>query len=68
MMLHLLDKQTFAQIEKYAEFKTFTKGDYLFCQDQVCKRIYWIKEGICRKYYLHDGKEITTEILLKITF
>lgn len=68
IMINLLDKQTFAQIQKYIEVKTFPKGGYLFRQDEVCKRIYWIKKGICRKYYLHDGKEITTEILFENNF
>lgn len=67
-MLHTIDHQVFTQIEEHIEIKTFSKGDYLFRQDEVCKRIFWIKKGICRKFYLHDGKEITTEILFEDNF
>lgn len=63
-----LNKEIFADIETYVKKQVFSKGDYLFRQDQVCKRIFWIRKGICRKYYLHDGKEITTEFLFEDNF
>lgn len=67
-MLQNIDQKTFDQIEKHINVKVFSKGDYLFQQHEVCKRIFWIKKGICRKFYLHDGKEITTEILFEDNF
>ncbi len=42
--------------------KVFKKGDYLLHEGDVCKKSYWIEKGIARKYYLNDGKEITTEL------
>lgn len=48
--------------------KYFEKGDYLFQQDEVCQKMFFIKSGICRKYYLNDGKEITTEFLFPENF
>lgn len=67
-MLQLIDPKIVAQIEKHIDVKVFAKGDYLFRQDEICKRIFWIKKGICRKFYLHDDKEITTEILFEDSF
>ncbi|WP_294205379.1 Crp/Fnr family transcriptional regulator [uncultured Chryseobacterium sp.] len=62
-MLSTLDPKIFSSIEENAEHRDFRKGEYLFHQDEVCRKIFWIRKGICRNYYLHDGKEITTEIL-----
>jgi CRP-like cAMP-binding protein len=42
--------------------KVFKKGDYLLREGDVCKKSCWIEKGIARKYYLNDGKEITTEL------
>lgn len=67
-MFNFLSDQTFANIEKYVETKRIRKGDFLFQQDEVCKMIFGIKKGICRKYFLHDGKEITTEFLFEDNF
>ncbi len=48
--------------ESIAYLKTYKKGDFLLQQDEICKKSYLIEKGIARKYYLHDGKEITTEL------
>jgi CRP-like cAMP-binding protein len=42
--------------------KEFKKGDYLLREGDVCKKSCFIEKGIARKYYLNDGKEITTEL------
>jgi CRP-like cAMP-binding protein len=42
--------------------KEFKKGDYLLREGQVCKKSCSIENGIARKFYLNDGKEITTEL------
>lgn len=40
----------------------FTKGDYMLRQGDVCRYSYLIESGLARKYYLIDGREITTDI------
>lgn len=41
--------------------QVFTKGDYLLKQGDVCRYSYQLDTGLARKYYLVDGREITTE-------
>lgn len=39
----------------------YTKGDYLLKQGDVCRYSYQLEAGLARKFYLVDGREITTE-------
>jgi CRP-like cAMP-binding protein len=57
-----LDPDTLTALSTISVEKTFKKGDFLLRQGEVCKKSYWIEKGIARKYYLNDGKEITTEL------
>ena len=57
-----LDFKTLLALENISITKTYKKGDFLLQQDQICKNSYFIAEGIARKFYLNDGKEITTEL------
>jgi CRP-like cAMP-binding protein len=57
-----LDTQTLTALNAISVQKIFKKGDFLLRQNQVCKKSYWIEKGVARKYYLNDGKEITTEL------
>ncbi len=57
-----LDKATLTALNEISAVKILKKGDFLLRQDEVCKKSYWIEKGVARKYYLNDGKEITTEL------
>jgi CRP-like cAMP-binding protein len=57
-----LDTETLTALNAISVEKMFKKGDFLLQQDEVCKKSYWIEKGVARKYYLNDGKEITTEL------
>jgi CRP-like cAMP-binding protein len=57
-----LDPETLTALNAVSVEKKFKKGDFLLRQDEICKKSYWIEKGIARKYYLNDGKEITTEL------
>jgi CRP-like cAMP-binding protein len=57
-----LDNKTLHMLESISITKTYKKGEYLLQQDQTCKNSYLISEGMVRKFYLNDGKEITTEL------
>ncbi|QIK59186.1 Crp/Fnr family transcriptional regulator [Dysgonomonas sp. HDW5A] len=67
-LLNLLRTEFLESIDNYSEIKSFAKGDFLFRQENICKNLFWIKKGICRRYYLHNGKEITTEFLFADDF
>jgi CRP-like cAMP-binding protein len=57
-----LDTETLTALNSISVEKIFKKGDFLLRQDEICKKSFWIEKGIARKYYLNDGKEITTEL------
>jgi CRP-like cAMP-binding protein len=57
-----LDTETLTALNTISVEKIFKKGDFLLRQDEVCKKSYWIEKGIARKFYLNEGKEITTEV------
>jgi CRP-like cAMP-binding protein len=60
--INQLDSKTLEILESISHTKTYKKGEYLLQQDQICKNSYFIENGIARKFYLNDGKEITTEL------
>lgn len=51
-----------AELEGVFGDKRFSKGSYLLRPGQVCTAHLLIKEGIARKFYFSEQKEITTEI------
>lgn len=63
--LKKLDHTTLSELEGCAMIKTFKKGDFLLKQDQICRYSFQIEDGVARKYYLNDGKEITTELFFE---
>lgn len=53
-------------LDQITHRKTFSKGEYLLKQDEVCRHSFFIESGVARKYYLTpDGKEINTELLFE---
>ncbi len=58
-----LDNDTLSALQDISQTKTYRKGEFLLRQDEVCRYSFSIREGILRKFYLNDGKEITTELL-----
>lgn len=60
-----LDKDTFSVLKDISKTKTYKKGDFLLRQDEVCRHSFTIIEGVLRKFYLNNGKEITTEFFFK---
>jgi len=57
-----LDLKTLAVLESISSTKKIKKGEYLLQQGEICKKSYFIEQGIARKFYLNDGKEITTAL------
>ena len=60
-----LDPSTLSGLEACATVKTVKKGDFLLRQYQICRYSFQIEAGVARKYYLNDGKEITTELFFE---
>jgi len=57
-----LPLEVLAELEAVFVDKKFSKGSYLLRPGQVCTSHLLIKEGIARKFYTCNDKEITTEI------
>jgi CRP-like cAMP-binding protein len=57
-----LDNDTLTALHSISSEKKYKKGDLLLRQNEICGKSYLIISGIARKYYLNDGKEITTEL------
>jgi hypothetical protein len=57
-----LDHAILTELEAVFVDKNFSKGSYLLRPGQICTAHLLIKEGIARKFYSHNDKEITTEI------
>jgi CRP-like cAMP-binding protein len=61
LFIERLDKDTFAKLTAISKTKSYKKGDFLLRQGEVCRYSFSIEKGILRKFYLNDGKEVTTE-------
>jgi CRP-like cAMP-binding protein len=60
-----LDAETSAALQSISSEKRFKKGEILLNQTEICTKSYLINSGIARKYYLNEGKEITTELFFE---
>jgi CRP-like cAMP-binding protein len=60
-----LDSDSLEILQSISSEKIFKKGDFLLKQDQICTKSFFIQSGVIRKFYLDDGKEITTELLFE---
>lgn len=47
---------------------TVNKGDKILEEGKICKSIYFIEQGLCRAYYIIDGKEINTQFFFERDF
>jgi CRP-like cAMP-binding protein len=63
--LHALDENTRAALTEVNSIKKYKKGSYLLQQGEVCKNSFLIQQGVARKFYLTEGKEITTELFFE---
>ncbi|MDP1813655.1 MAG: Crp/Fnr family transcriptional regulator [Leadbetterella sp.] len=60
-----LDNDTLNTLQSISSEKIYKKGDLLLRQNEVCTKSYLVISGIARKYYLYDGKEVTTELFFE---
>jgi CRP-like cAMP-binding protein len=60
--INALDNETLTALQSISSEKKYKKGELLLRQNEICGKSYLLIDGIARKYYLNDCKEITTEI------
>jgi CRP-like cAMP-binding protein len=51
-----------SKLKLYTEKQVFGKNKFILSLGQRCDYIWFLKKGMVRKYYLHEGREITTWI------
>jgi CRP-like cAMP-binding protein len=54
-----LKLDTISEIMKFTEVRTVSKGEYAIEQDKVSRHLIFIRKGIMRMGFLHDGREDT---------
>lgn len=57
-----LDNAAKTALNELAEIEHFSKNEFILEQGQRCNKIWFLKRGMVRKYYLNDGKEKTVWI------
>ncbi len=57
-----LDQEAIRFLKKYAGFEIFRKNQFILKPDQYCNKVWFIKSGMVRNYYLNDSNEITSWI------
>jgi CRP-like cAMP-binding protein len=57
--LETLDEQASRAVEKVSIEKTFKKGDLLLKQGEICRYSFGIINGVARKFYYGEKKEMT---------
>lgn len=59
--LQSLDEKSSRSLDQTTELRLYKRNEYLLRARDVCKSSFQLIEGLARKFYLNDGKEITTE-------
>lgn len=57
-----LNNDAITALYAYASFQHYKKNQLIIRLGQRCDYIWFLKSGMVRKYYLHEGKEITSWI------
>ncbi|WP_346863258.1 Crp/Fnr family transcriptional regulator [uncultured Draconibacterium sp.] len=57
-----LDDKAVQALYQLAETEHYSKNQHILEQGERCTKIWFLKTGMVRKYYLSDGKEITSWI------
>ncbi len=57
-----LSSETINELKELARLETYEKDEYILEAGRHCNKIWFLKSGMVRKYYVHDGKEITVWI------
>jgi len=57
-----LDEEAIEALHRLAEVEHYKKNQYILEPGQLCHKIWFLQKGLVRKFYLHDGEEITTWI------
>lgn len=54
-----ISNEELSDVLTYFNMECYAKKDLIIRKGQVCNKLYFIKTGLARSYYLKDGKEVT---------
>ncbi len=54
-----LDSETESAIKNKLFFESYSKNDFLLKPGQICSKLYFIKSGMIKKYFIYNDKEMT---------
>lgn len=54
-----LDLETEQAVRKYFVEEKFQRGEFVISEGKICSKIYFIKSGLVRRFYVEDGIEVT---------
>lgn len=54
-----LDAETEGAIKNQFEEEVFRKNEFMVEEGKICTKLYFIKSGLIRRFYLRDGVEMT---------
>ena len=57
-----LDTDSVNQLHALAQIEHYSKNQLILEAGQRCNKIWFLKSGMVRKFYLHDGNEVSTWI------
>lgn len=57
-----LNTEAIQLLEELAKIEVYKKNQFVLNQGQHCNKIWFIKQGMVRKFHLSDGNEVTTWI------
>ena len=57
-----LDNAAINALEMLTEVEVCSKNQHILEEGERCNKIWFLQSGMVRKYYIHDGKEITVWI------
>ena len=57
------------EFASYIDCKEYSKGEFLFKQGEVCRKIFFVEKGLARGfYYSESGKEITAWFVIENSY
>ncbi|OAV45182.1 hypothetical protein A3850_012065 [Lewinella sp. 4G2] len=62
--IHPLSEAELEQLEGICHERSYAKGEHLFWSGDVCRGLYFVKQGVVGLYGLRDGKEIYQDFFL----
>lgn len=64
-LISKFSKETTDVLDSITTTQQFKKGDILLHQHEICRKSYLILDGVARKFFFSDKKEMTTEFFFK---